>query len=549
VANIITAQASKHEAILRASWRDLVTFGKYFLPGDFRKSKTPLFHYEIGDELVSDSNKPCAIIIARGHAKTTLVKGSIIRDFCFAHFAKQWGLTDLDEEHLFYGWCSTSQKKSQNNVSYVRLNLKYNEKIRFYFGDQMAKFQRDNQEDIITGYGDRLMSGSNLVSFRGDTLATMESGAVRYSRVLIDDAENEENTRTQNSREKLADNIMNGIYPAIEKNRPGCRMFFIATPVHYDAFAQKILDKWHQVEKDGQEAIDKYAWKVITYKATQPDMPGGVLWESYLPRKKLDEIKQVYIDTPGKGVAGYYQEYELEVQSREHALWRREHLKYWDGYFAVREGRPVLIIDGEYIPVNTFLGCDPATDIETKYSDYSVIMVVGVDANNNIYVIDYVREKSIPTLGLRGIDGEIDGKKGVVDYLIEMYDKYLCKSGTVEDVPMNRTIFQDLNRVRKQSNRFDIGIQPEKPGGRDKINRIYSGLNGRFASGGLFVKEGHYDLIDEILKFGPKMAHDDCVDALWYACRYAYPYKGGIVDSITGEFQKKTRKVKSWIVN
>jgi hypothetical protein len=548
MANIITAQASVHEANLRAAYRDLITFGKLFLPGDFEKSATPRFHYEIGDELISDSIKPCAIIVARGHAKTTLVKASIIRDFCYAHFAHQWGLTDLKPENLFYGWCSTSQKKSQNNVAYVRLNLKHNEKLRFYFGDQIANFSRDNQEDIITGYGDRLMSGSNLVSFRGDTLATMESGAVRYSRVLIDDAENEENTRTLNSREKLSDNIMNGIYPAIEKNRPGCRMFFIATPVHYDAFAQRILDKWAQVQKDGQESIDSYAWKVITYRATQPDMPGGVLWNSYLPRTKLDEIKQVYIDTPGKGVAGYYQEYELEVQSRENALWRREHLKFWDGYYTHMEGQNYLYMDNVYVPVNCFGGCDPATDIETKDSDFSVILNIAVDALNNVYVLEYERHRSIPTIGLK-VKGELDGKKGVVDYIVELYDKYKNASSTVEDVAMSRSIFQSLNQYRKEHNRFDLAVIPEKPGGREKINRIYSGLNNRFASGSIYIKEAHYDLIDEILKFGPKMAHDDTIEALYYACRYAYPYKGVGREEDQKGLKRRKREAKSWVIS
>ena len=41
-----------------------------------------------------------------------------------------------------------------------------------------------------------------------------------------------------------------------------------------------------------------------------------------------------------------------------------------------------IVKDGQDIPVNTFIGCDPATDIDTKHSDFSVIMVIAVDANN-----------------------------------------------------------------------------------------------------------------------------------------------------------------------
>jgi len=547
-AGFIHKQASEHERILTAAYGDLITFGKLFLPSDFKKSSTPGFHYEIGDELISPSTKPCAMIIARGHGKTTLTKAKVIRDFSFNHWAHQWGLTDLSPENLFYGWCSTNQRKSQNNVQYVRLNLKYNEKLHFYFGAKLGEFRRDNQEDILTGYGDRLLSGSNLSSFRGDTLATMESGAVRYSCVIADDAENEENTRTQNSRDKIAATIMDGIYPAITKNRPGCRLFFICTPVHYDSFSQRIMDKYGKV-RDSQSEED-YAWKVIMYPATQPSMPGGVLWPSYMPKKTLDQIKRTYEDSP-RGVSGYYQEYELQVQSAENALWRRDHIKIHDASYKFQDGQSYLGIDGDYIPVNTFIGCDPATDIDTKDSDYSVIIAIAVDASDNVYVLEYERHRSIPTMALRDGSGKIQGRPGVVDYIVQLHDKYHAQHGCVEDVAMTRSVLQDLNAYKRNWNRPHITVIPEKPGGMNKVNRIYTSLNNRFASGKIFVREGHYELIDEILKFGPKLAHDDTIDALYYACRYLYPPKGAKYDSDTGRIYdsaKRRKKAKPWVV-
>jgi hypothetical protein len=547
MANILTKLPAEHERILKAAYDNLITFGKLFLAGDFGKSETPFFHYEIADELISPSQKPCAIIISRGHAKTTLIKSKIIHDLCFAHKAYEWGFCDKEKD-LFFGWVSSNQKKSRNNVAYVKLHLEYNEKINFYFGHKSFGSLRGdtwNQEDLVTAYGDRLVSSSNLTSMRGDTLATIKSGAVRYSGVFIDDAENEENTRTQGAREKIVDNIMNGILPAIEKNEPGCRLFLTETPVHWDSFAQNILDKWDKVKKEGEEAVQKYTWKVITYGVTQPTMKGGVLWNSWLPRKKLDEIKQTYVDSP-RGVEGYYQEYELQVQSSENALWRREHIKFYEGYYVNIDGQNFIIMGGKRYPINTFIGCDPATDIDTKYSDFSVIMVIGVDELNNVYVLEYQRHRSIPTMSLV-TNGEIDGKKGVVNYIVELYDKYKCKTAVVEDVAMNRTIFQDLNKWKKTTNRHDISVVPESPGGRDKINRIYSSLNSRFSGGSIHLREHQYELINEIVKFGPKMAHDDTIEALYYACKYAHPPKFEGKDMETAVYYKKRRTPKPWV--
>jgi len=548
MANINTKLSSEHERFLKASFDNLITFGKLFLGGDFNKSETPLFHYEIGEELISKSRKPCAIILPRGHAKTTLVKAKIVRDLCFAHKTLEWGLADEEKTH-FFGWVSSNQKKSRNNVAYVQLHMEHNDVINFYFGKMGIGSLRGpvwNQEEIVTAYGDRLVSSSNLTSMRGDTLATIKEGALRYSCVFVDDAENEENTRTPGSRDKIVDNVMNGILPAIDKQYDGSRLFFIGTPVHYDAMIQNILDKWDKIK--GTDEEKEYTWKVITYSATQPSMPGGVLWNSFMPRTKLEEIKRTYADSP-KGVEGYYQEYELQVQSLENALWTRKHIKFHEAVYHYQDKRNWLIIDGQFVPVNTFIGCDPATDIDTKNSDYSVIMAIAVDQLGNVYVLEYERHRSIPTVAARDYKGEIIDRKGVVDYIIDLYNKYHCQSGTVEDVAMNRSVFQALNERKRQLGAWDVAIIPEKPGGNSKINRIYSGLSSRFSQGTVHLRETHFDLTNEIVKFGAKMSHDDTIETLYYACRYAYPPEESAIDSITGEWGgNDTPKARSWIV-
>ncbi len=122
MANIVTKLSSEHEKVLKAAYDNLITFGKFFLKGDFKKSQTPFFHYEIAEELNSPSQKPLALILSRGHAKTTLTKLKIIHDLCFAKKAYEWGLAPKERD-LFFGWVSSNQKKSKNNVAYVRLYL------------------------------------------------------------------------------------------------------------------------------------------------------------------------------------------------------------------------------------------------------------------------------------------------------------------------------------------------------------------------------------------------------------------------------------------
>jgi hypothetical protein len=174
-------------------------------------------------------------------------------------------------------------------------------------------------------------------------------------------------------------------------------------------------------------------------------------------------------------------------------------------------------------------------------------MAVGICPDNNLHVLEYERHRSIPTVGSKSLNGEILGKKGVVDFIVELYDKYHCTSATVEDVAMNRSIFQAMNDERRRLNRFDIAVIPEKPGGTQKRNRIYSGLSGRFSMGTVHIRSNHFDLEHEILTFGPRMAHDDTIETLYYANVHAFPPSMKRNKEKTGWFKPK-RKAKSWIV-
>jgi hypothetical protein len=271
------------------------------------------------------------------------------------------------------------------------------------------------------------------------------------------------------------------------------------------------------------------------------------LWEGWFPFSKIKEKKKFYADSgqPQK----FFQEYMMEVQSEEDAIWRREHIRYWEGYFKHEDGVNYIVKDGSDIPVNTFIGCDPATDIDTKHSDFSVITVIGIDANNELYVLEYERHRSIPTIGSKNPEtGELFGKKGVVDIVLELHQKYNCMSSTVEDVAMNRSIFQALNDERRRLNKFDISVIPQKPGGQQKRNRIYSGLSGRFSTGTVHLRRNMFDLINEILTFGPKMAHDDTIESLYYAQIHSFP-PNMKKDKEKRSWFKPKRKAKNWLVS
>jgi len=376
VANVNFHNVSKEEEALKLAYSDLVAFGKLFLPDDFMRSETPFFHYEVTDAINDPDVRQLAVVLPRGHGKTVLTKCGIMHDFCFT------------KEPLFYGWVAASSKISVPNLDYIKYHMEYNDKVRYYFGD--LKGRKWTEDDIELKNGCKLISKSNLSGIRGG--AKLHK---RYDLIVLDDFEDENNTITAESRSKIANLVTAVVFPALEPHSG--RLRINGTPVHYDAFITNILNGYIKAEAQGQD----YSWKVITYKALQDN--GTPLWPSWFGLEEMERKKKFYADSgqPQK----FYQEYMMEVQSEEDAIFTREHIKYWDGQFIHDEESGISSIvteDGDVKPVNVFAGVDPATDSQRRDADYSVIIFVACDMDNNIYVLDYLSKRSFPVLVIPG---------------------------------------------------------------------------------------------------------------------------------------------------
>lgn len=536
-------QLSREEEVLHMGESCLITFGKFFLLGDFRKTENPSFHYEIGDAYLDTSTtQQLACIVSRSHGKTTLTKAYIIHSICYRK---------KDDPPRFIGWVSDTIAKCFSNLHYVANNLEFNKRIRRYFGKRGGKGLSRvwNKQEITTVGEDFIVSRSNVKSIRGETISSLVSGTLRYFRVILDDIENEANTKTFDSRDWIKKNAINAVYPALDPNIG--RLIFNGTPVHPDSLCQQILDNYIQAVNDGRGT--DFSWMVMYYPATQPTMPGGVLWNSYMPREKLDERKQFFIDTYGDDT-GYYQEYELQPQGMADKIWTPDHYQlhtasyFWDEDLK----HSFLNWGGSVFPVNCFIGGDPATDIETMSSDFNAITAIAVDVHFRIFALEYICKRSVPQLGLRDSKtGELLGKKGYVDYFIELYDTYHCLGGGLEDVGMTRGIWQDLEAEKFRLRKQYIFVEPEKPGGKEKKNKIRTGLNKHFARKQVFVRKEHYELKKQIEGFGIRLTHEDLIESFYFAVKNAYAPTRTFQrkqDVINETYDEEPRRSRSWIV-
>jgi len=533
-------QLAKEEQLLELGRTNLIAYGKLFLPGDFKKTKTPFFHYEIADAYLDELIRQLAVIIARGHGKTVLTKAFLLHKITY--YNPKEGPPPL------MAWIADTIDKVYNNMDYIDKQIRFNSRIRRYFGDLSGKRRglkwSEHYKEFVNGVA--LIARSNTKGVRGESKGNVLGGSERFHLIVLDDIENEKNTITYEAREYIKREVTNAIFPALEPNIG--RLIFNGTPVHNDSLCQNILDGWNKAIRDG--TTDNYSWKVISYSATQPNMPGGVLWPDYFPKERLEERRKFYLDTVGSD-AGYYQEYELKVISDSTRIWGRDHYKIHNcSYYYDEELQHSFLVNdhGVKIPVHCFLGSDPATDIDTRNSDKNVILIIAVDKDTNIYVLEYVSELSIPEVGIYDANGNLIGDKGVTEHIVELYDRYHCKNGTLEDVAMTRGVWNNLDAYKVRHNRHDILIIPEQPQGREKLNKIQAGLSTHFSHRRIYLREDMWELREQIESFGKSMAHDDVIEALYFATRNMQAPNE--LENKYGVYKRRRRKfhIKSWTV-
>lgn len=173
---------------------------------------------------------------------------------------------------------------------------------------------------------------------------------------------------------------------------------------------------------------------------------------------------------------------------------------------------PQMISYYPYLPYNLYyyLFIDPAS-ARKKKSDYTVMLVVGVDSNRTKHIADGIRDK-------------LDPKQRISEAI------RLCLRWNIKSIGWEAIAFQATDCVNfeeeRRLNRINVALHEIKSHTASKIDRIYGLLPEYFNSQWLWPQKGSiirnrmydgksYDLTEEmeyeLLKF-PLAEHDDIID-------------------------------------
>lgn len=473
--------------------------------------KSPPFHRDIADALQDEAWMNDNFIAPRGFAKTSVAAlgGPLYKTYCSDAFHNR------SRRRHFTLIVSRSRSHAVNLLTAIKNTLEYGEEFKTLFGYHGRMTARKWTEDFVyTEYGDVFMAKGMQQMVRG-----LNVEGLRPDYGVLDDGEDEENTKTSERMEANLKWFLSA-FLNVGGETP-CKFINIGTPQHQRAivFALKDMSDWRThhysalVEKDGEEVS---------------------LWPAMKSVKWLKR-KQKALEDIGRGSV-FQREYMCRVVGDEDQLFRQEDIQYFKGVFSRdMKGKGFLEIDEKSIPVNVFMGVDPASSVKNN-ADYSAIVVIAVDKDGNRYVLDIVRKR------LRPMD--------VARNIIAMYKKYKPEKSQIETVGYQSML---ADYIMREAGVFIPGLSISNNPRRGKTERL-EGLQPLFFQKKVFLIKNDDELfhktmeafVDELLLF-PRSRHDDIIDGFYYANKGAYrPYHELPVTDSKKIEKSMRRRVYDW---
>ena len=476
---------------------DIILFGKICFPNMF-SSASPNFHHEIAELLIDRSNNKLNIIAPRGHAKSSLVACV----FPIWHILTEKGTK-------FIVLSSKTEGHAVRLLQTIKNALEYSAELRSVYGYWGQHSARTWARTEIVLKDDTMI----MCRGTGQQVVGLKHGNQRPTLVVLDDPEDMINTKTSEAMEYNLKWLLQSMVPALDAKRG--RLAVIGTPQHQRCMVETLT------QTDG--------WTSRRYKALQDD--GTALWKEMWSKEKLEAEKRS-LESIGR-VSSFYREYQCEIIGDEEQMFKEEYLQVYDGNITWVDNESFIeFASGKTVPVNIFMGVDPASSIK-KHADYSTIVSVAVDEKNNKYVLPYFRKRCKPM--------------DLADKIIDYFKLYKPVKTRIESVGYQEMLRDYLRTRADEEGLFIPGLEIKESPRSSKSSRLET-MHPFFAQKKMHIQKNMTELKDELLMF-PRGKHDDLLDGLYYATKHNYPPNHEMHKTnnhhIQGKFEKKS---DDWLI-
>ena len=243
-----------------------------------------------------------------------------------------------------------------------------------------------------------------------------------------------------------------------------------------------------------------------------PDLDKKIsLWEEWHPVEKLQKKKEE-LESINR-VSVFYREYLCQIIGDEDQLFKQQYFQSYDGKLIHGEDGDAFIqfksINHEetdkLIPVNVFMGVDPASSTR-KTADYSTIVSVAVDKENNRYILPYFRKRATPMK--------------LANQIIEHFKILKPSKVRIESVGYQEMLREYIRQRCDEENMFIAGLEIKESPRNSKSARLET-MEPYFAQNKVYMMDSMEELRDELLLY-PRAKNDDLLDGLYYAMKNTY---------------------------
>lgn len=398
----------------------IISFGRAIMPEMFT-AKTPPMHYAIEEALLDPFKENVSIVAPRASGKSSVgvELNALHHLFCYDRYLYEMGHAesgDLTPRYVVI--ISKTQREAKARLNTIKRVLghdgSYSSNFRKVFGNWGEDTASVWQEDFI-----QLKNGSAVraIGMRQPGRG-MKAGTQRPTLSIVDDGEDEENTRTPEALEKNLRWLEQVVVPAM--SRTGfSKVVVIGTPINTDCMVVKLFETpgWHSMWFKNQPDQKRSMW--WSEAENQWHYYKDVLWPDIEPAERLIDRKEK-LEAMGL-LSSFYREYCCEIVGDEDQIFLPEYEMYYEGELRFDEAeQPYMRITKrssrgsqtlkelekpQEFPVSVVMAVDPAASQNIR-ADKTAIAAIAIDKFDNLYVLPYVHERLMPHQIIEKIVGQ-----------------------------------------------------------------------------------------------------------------------------------------------
>ena len=460
---------------------DPLFYCQHFFPKTFRQ-ESPAFHKDFWEKIENPDYDYFAAEIFRGGAKTTLTRVAASRRIAYL-FGRNL-LSVAINETMAVETLRWIKKQVEQNTAWAQC---YKVRQGSKWADDRIEIYHDIGQCTVNVLARGItggIRGINLDDWRPDF-------------VICDDICNDENTSTEEQRNKTNNSLFGVVVPGLapKVEAPHRKVALLQTGLHKD-------DVINQAHRDP-------AWTTVKYPKLYVDEHGSAksAWEEMYPIDAILKEKENYVKQRRLHI--FLREFELKIVSASGAAFDTNWLKYWT----------VLPVG-----MRTYIGLDPASSSKKK-AHKTAIVVVGV-FRGQTYILDYMSQVG-------------KNPDEIWEWLSAAVRNWHPRQVAVETVAYQKMLAWYL-RTKMQEHNFYFPIREyeDRTSKPDRIRQAYTGIA---SNGQLYVHENHTQFVQDFGEYADDI-DIDLLDAGAIAIKAANPwmFKGTDrlgADALDGEYE------------